>query len=368
LQSDVLGLITTAGGGLTLGDLEQLTERPPFEIERLLGGVFGRSVGSRTGATSAGYLDERVYLFTHETLRLVAEQQYGASLAAYRGRLHSWAGTYRQRGWPTDTPHYLLRSYPRMLASSGDLPRLVACATDQIRHDRMRYLTGGDALAVTEIGTAQQLILAQPDPDLTSLAHLAVQREHLTTRNSDVPFELPAVWAMLGQPTRAESLAKGLPDSARQATALTQLAQAAAAGGDHDRATRLTAAAEVTAQVSDPTLRAEVLARLARVVAAGGDYGKAEALVAQITAPSQRAKGLAWLAGRVAVGGDHERADRLIDEAKSLVAQTPEFPSGQRAKALGQLAEAVAVGGDHDRAEELTGQITDPDEWGEALG
>ncbi len=31
-------------------------------------------------------------------------------------------------------------------------------------------LTGGDALPFTEINTAQQLIRAQPDPDLTSVA------------------------------------------------------------------------------------------------------------------------------------------------------------------------------------------------------
>jgi len=60
LQRDVLGQITAAGGGLTLDDLEELTEQPPYEIEGLLGGLFGRSVGSRIGATSAGYRDERV--------------------------------------------------------------------------------------------------------------------------------------------------------------------------------------------------------------------------------------------------------------------------------------------------------------------
>lgn len=131
LQREVLGLITAAGGGLTLGDLEQLSKRPPFEIEHLLGGVFGRSVGSRTSSLAVGRAEERVYLFTHETLRLVAEKQYGKRLAAYRYRLHDWADTYRHRGWPADTPHYLLRNYPRMLASSGNVPRLVTCATDQ---------------------------------------------------------------------------------------------------------------------------------------------------------------------------------------------------------------------------------------------
>jgi hypothetical protein len=303
LQRDVLGLITAAGGGLTLGDLEQLTERPFFEIERLLGGVFGRSIGSRTPWRSAGYLDEQVYLFTHETLRLVAEQQYGASLAAYRDRLHTWADTYRQRGWPTDTPYYLRRSYPRMLASSGDLPRLIACATDQVRHDRMRDLTGGDALAFTEISSAQQLVLAQPDPDLTSLALLNVQRRHLTTRNRNVPVELPAVWAMLGQPTRAEALAKGLPDKAKRAKALTQLARAAAAGGDHDRTARLLDEAEsLIAQITDPDLRAGALAQLAGEMAANVDHERVEVLVAQITSEGLRAGWPGSLRRRLLVG------------------------------------------------------------------
>ncbi|MGH3721062.1 MAG: hypothetical protein ACRDRI_19885 [Pseudonocardiaceae bacterium] len=86
LQRDVLGLITAAGGGLTLGELEELTEQPLYEIEYLLGGVFGRSVETRTRT-----LGEQVYLFAHETLRLTAEQGFGKSLAPYRDRFHHWA-------------------------------------------------------------------------------------------------------------------------------------------------------------------------------------------------------------------------------------------------------------------------------------
>jgi len=297
LQRDVLGQITAAGGGLALSDLEELTEHPPYAIEHLLGGLSGRSVGSRIGATSGRYPDERVYLFTHETLRVVAEQQYGNSLAAYRDRLHTWADSYRQRDWPVDTPQYLLRSYPRMLASAGDLARLVACATDQVRHDRMRDLTGGDALAFTEISTAQQLILAQPDPDLTSLALLAVQREYLTDRNSNIPTELPAVWARIGHPTRAEALANSILSTDRRADALAAVAEVVAAGGDHDQAEAL------TAQITDPDRRAQALTQLAEAVAAGGDHDRAarladdaEALTAQITIPDQRAQALTQLA------------------------------------------------------------------------
>ncbi len=298
LPRRVLGLITAAGGGLTLGDLEELTQQPRYEIKHLLGGLFGRSVGSRTDPLSAGYPDERVYLFTHETLRLVAQEQFGYSLAGYRGQLHAWADTYRQRGWPTGTPHYLLRSYTRMLASSGDLTRLVACATDQVRHDRMRDLSGGNALAVTEISTAQQLILTQPEPDLTSLVLLAVQRDHLTDRNSNVPTNLPAVWAMLGQFARAEALANSIPRPNTRTDALARVARTVVAGGGHDRAE------ELTRLTVDPEGRVEALARLAAAAATAGDHDRAirladdaEALTEQLTTWHSRPEALARLAG-----------------------------------------------------------------------
>ena len=279
LQRDALGFITAADGGLVLHDLAELIGHPPFEIEHLLGGLFGRSVGSRSSTSSVGYPDERVYLFTHDTLQPVAEQQFGNSLAAYRDRLHAWADTWRHRKWPRNTPQYLLRSYPRMLASTQDLPRLVGCATDHTRHDRMRDLTGGDALALTEISTAQQLILAQPDPDLASLVLLAVQREHLVDRNSNIPIELPGIWARIGQPIRAEALANSITDPYRQAQALTGLAEAATTAGDHERAARLAGHAEVlTTQITDPDQQAWALTRLAEAVTAAGDHERAARL------------------------------------------------------------------------------------------
>jgi len=351
LQRDVLGLITVAGGALTLDDLAQLTERPLFEIEHLLGGLFGRSVGSRTGTSSTGFPDERVYLFTHETLRVVAEQQYDNNLAAYRDQLYAWADTWRHRGWPADTPHYLLRNYPRMLASSGNVRRLVVCATDQIRHDRTRSLTGGDALAVTEISAAQQLVLAQPEPDFTGLVLLAVQQEHLTYRNRNIPTNLPAVWAMLGHVARAEALANGIPNPNQRVWALTRVVETLAASSDDDRTTRLTNETEaLTAHISQPNQRAWALAGLADAVATGGDHDRAEALTEQITDPYRRAEALARLAETVAACGDHDRAE-------ALTAQITD--PNQRAWALAGFPGLVAPGGDDDRADALIERITD---------
>jgi Trypsin-like peptidase domain len=104
LQQQVLGYITASGGGLTLPDLEQLTGRAPFELNSLLGGVFGRSVASRSATPGLHRTGERVYLFAHETLQTIAEQQFGGTLAGYRDRIHRWADGWRERGWPPDTP------------------------------------------------------------------------------------------------------------------------------------------------------------------------------------------------------------------------------------------------------------------------
>ncbi len=285
LQRDILGLITAAGGGLTLGDLEELTKKPRYEIERLLGGIFGRSVGTRTRTPVSGLSGERVYLFTHETLRLTAEQSFGKSLAAYRGWLYRWADVYRQRVWPADTPHYLLRSYARLLASTEDLAGLVACTTDQARHNRMRDITGGDALAFTEISTAQQLLLAQPVPDLTSLALIAIQRDQLTDRNRNIPIKLPAVWARIGQLTRAEALANSIPSLSSRIKAMAEVAKVVAATGDLARALRLIIGAEaLVAQIPGTNdMRPEAILALASAATGGGDHDRAAALSCRST-------------------------------------------------------------------------------------
>jgi hypothetical protein len=411
LQRDVLGFITAGGGGFTLRELAELTEHAPFEVKHLLDGIFGRSVGSRIGTPLAGYPDERVYLLAHEKLGLVAEQLYGTSLVSYRDRLHAWADTYRQRVWPADTPLYLLRSYPHMLANIGDLTRLVTCATDVTRHNRMRSLAGGDALADTEISVTQELILAQPNPDLASLALLAIQREYLADPNN-VPTDLPAVCAGFGQLARAEALAKGIPDLSLRVEAFVHLIEVVAAGGHPDQAIRLATEAEVlTAQIANPKLRVEALIRLAavaatvgdhdcairliieavalttqitdlhsqiraliqvaemvaqvaEVAAAAGDHDRAKAYTAQITEPDLRAEALGRVAAVVATGGDHDRVARLVTQAEALIAQThPDL----RARPLARIATVAAATGNYDWAATLAAEITEPGLRAEAL-
>ena len=78
----------------------------------------------------------------------------------------------------------------------------------------MLDLTGGDAAALAEVRAALDRIAAQDDPDLASALALACHRDQLTDRNSHIPVALPAVWAALGQPTRAEALATSITEPA----------------------------------------------------------------------------------------------------------------------------------------------------------
>jgi Trypsin-like peptidase domain/NACHT domain len=360
-QRDVLGLITASGGGLTQHGLEELTGRPPYEIDDLLGGLFGRSVGGRVSPTPAvGRPAERVYLFTHETLRAVAEEQYGESLARYRGRLHAWATDYQGRGWPAETPLYLLRGYPRLLAATGDLGRLLGCATDRARHDRMLDLTGGDALAVTEISTATTLITQQPIPDLGALLLLAVARDHLTERNSRIPAELPAVWITLGHSARATALVNGVTNPETRVRALTSMVRAAIKAGDQDSAERLAVVAEQHARtIIDLGSRVEALAWL---IGIAGNHDRADRLATTaeqharaITDVGSQAHALTELTGAVAVAGDQDRAEQLASLAEQHARDIVD--PDLRAEVLAGL---VRVSNDHDRAERLAQEITDP--------
>ena len=368
LGYEVLGLVTASGGGLGHRDLQDLTGRPAFEIDRLLRGVFGRTVAGRAGPDG----EERVFLFTHETLREQAVGRLGAgALTGFAARLHDWADGYRDRGWPAGTPAYLLRGYPRMLADAGDLDGLVALATDSARHHRMLDATGGDAAALAEITAAVALVSTGHSPDLLAALRLAWYRDQLAARNTYMPAELPAVWATLGQPARADALARSKTNPYWQARALAMVAEAVARAGDHDRARALAADAErVARSITNPDEQAVPLAMVAEAVARAGDHDRARALAADaervarsITNPYKQARtrprvaqaaarALARVAEAAARAGDHERARALTSDAER-VARSITYPDLQ-ARALVSVAEAVTRAGDHERARALT--------------
>ena len=269
---DLLGLVTAAGGGLSAQDLAELTGSFLGQVERHLRTVTGRTFSDRDSTWQ--HDQGPVFVLAHEELQQTALDRLRGELNHWRDRLHAWADRYREQGWPTDTPEYLLRGYIRMLLEVGDLPRMVELATDRARLDRMLDVSGGDATARADIIAIQEFIRDQPDPDLAASLRLAYTRTYLDQRNRHIPPRLPAVWAALGHYTRAEALARSITDPSHQARALTQVAEAVAKAGDPNRAET------IARSITNPSHQAQALAQVAEVMAKSGDLDIGRRLLA----------------------------------------------------------------------------------------
>jgi tetratricopeptide (TPR) repeat protein len=381
-EQDLLGLLTAAGGGLSGTDLAELTGLSTWGIEDYLGTVSGRTFASRTGNWRPSSI---VYVLGHEELQQQATRFLGSSrLQSYRDRLHAWAKGYRDRNWPTETPEYLLRGYYKLLHSMGDDARMLMCATDPKRHDRMLDIIGGDTAALAEITSTQEAIASQAVPDVLAMSRLAVHRARLAERNDNIPANLPGVLVQLGLPSRAEALARSITDPSRQVQALAAVAREVAGGGDLRRAAILSNQAEGTVpSINDPYRQAHALAAVARGVAVAGDLrragilaGRAEALARSLTDP-RRAQALVAVARATASSGDARRAKSIAlsistwsERVQALVGVATEAANGGdwragrgialsisnrsgRAQALAAVAQAVSAAGDRRRSLEI---------------
>ena len=342
-QRDLIGFITASGGALTLSELQELTKLAAFEVENMLHGVCGRTVAGR--ADNALTTNRRVFLFTHETLRAQAVERLGHHVAVYRERIHSWIEGYRGQGWPSGTPVYALYGYYQMLTDQNDLSRMLHLAVDPRRHDRMLDIIGGDTAALAEIRTLQSLHLRTNGPDLYAMARLCVRRNALADRNAYIPTDLPAVWARIGDTTRAEALARAITKPLQLTRVLAALLDAVADVGDHDRATALIDDAEITSRaITDLFWRAQALTAVARAVAKAGHSDRAATIARSIAHPDRQARALTVVARAAAEAGERDRARAI---ARSIA------DPFERARALTALAQAAARADDHEQAAAL---------------
>ncbi|MEU5666747.1 hypothetical protein [Streptomyces longwoodensis] len=378
-ELDLLGFLTTAGGGLTEEDLSELTDLSAWEIESHLSAVSGRTFMSRSGRWRAG----TVYMLGHEELQQQAAKFLGVKrLEVYRQELNSWADGYRARHWPSDTPEYLLQGYFKLLQASGDKERMLACATDPDRHDRMLDIIGGDTSAIGEITTTQDFFVNQPNPDLLALSRLSIHRTRLSERNDAIPVNLPGVWAQVGRPSRAEALARSITVPFRRVQALAAVAREVAAAGILTQAKRISIQAEKALDdISDEYERAQGLAVVARATGEAGDSSHARALIKHaelatnaLTDVPRQGQVLVSIARATAAAGNVHRASEIADKistwsecALALMAISIESANAgdlaysrriansirsrsERAQALAAIARAEDFGGNHRKA------------------
>jgi hypothetical protein len=385
---DVVGYIAGSGGGLAKGDLSALTGAPPLKLDPIVRGVFGRSLQTRAPTDlrdAETNRAPRVYLFAHDTLRVIAEEQLGSELARYKQGIHDWIDSYASLGWPDTTPGYAVRGYLRLLTTTGDAARMATLARDPRRHAFLSRATASDYTALTEIKNAQELLTGQSTPDLQALVELAAYRHAISIRNQSISVGLPAVWAQLGRFDHAEALATGIarPDARDEALrAVTMVmaqarnfdraeAVARAINGPHGRdkvlqalaleaATTgdLTRAEHLAQTIADPDAQDETRRTVAAAIARTGDLTRAETLARSITTPYPRDKALSAVAAAIARTGDLTRAETL---ARSITTPYP------RDKALSAVAAAIARTGDLTRADAVAYSISNPDARERAL-
>ncbi|MFJ3581579.1 hypothetical protein ACIPPS_04960 [Streptomyces sp. NPDC090127] len=306
---DVLALLTAAGGGLTADDLAELTGEVPYRVKDLL----------RTGPGRTFALVGQSYILAHEELAVHAREMLGErELHRRRGTLHTWAEEWRAKGWPEGTPEYLLRGYVSMLRTAGDLDRMLTCALDEARHDRMMEETGGDVLAFEEIRMTEEACVRAGVPDLVDVVRLVIRREELEGRNGNVQGTLPWAWASLGQDRRAEALAHSIPSLDWRALALVDIGVVYLDRGDPVDAVRVWEDAEALADLPDYSGADEwevALAQLSIGWARAGRLDRAERLATGLVEPADRAVALPGVAGECARAGDAERVERLATAA-----------------------------------------------------
>ncbi|MFJ8081343.1 trypsin-like peptidase domain-containing protein [Streptomyces sp. NPDC096205] len=377
LQRDLVGLLTAARGTLTTDDLRELTGEPAFELNRRLSSAFGRilrlrgRVSGGGGSGPEGYGDDlalytsaRGYLLAHESLLSTAQQDLGPDLDIYLDRLHAWATSYEEGGWPERTPVYLLQPYGRLLAFLRDSGRLAALAVDARRHDLLRGATGSDAACLAEMGAAREILTHDAPGDLEGLAALAAAEDLVAQRNASLHPDIPAVYARLGRVRHAIGLAHSVLRPLDRARALSGVARELAETGDRRavglarEAVRL-AEAGPEADIGSPSWQV-VAARgvLAQALALRGLEGEAVQALAPLNPPRDEGRRhlVDALAGTAVLLADPTPAAGMLRRARQVAESIHFLP--HRVRALVTVAEAWSTAGAREEADEIYDAVT----------
>ncbi|MEV7000588.1 hypothetical protein AB0N62_23280 [Streptomyces sp. NPDC093982] len=336
IEREILGLVTAAGGGLSLRDLDELMEASTYQIGDTLSSFMGRTFEVRASAFGADGKVHETFLLAHEELHLRAEFMMGHhALHTYRQRLHEWAEAYKDNYWPSGAPEYLFRGYFSMLNSTHDLRRMISCGTDPERHQRMLEFSGGDAAALNEIRVAQGRIIEHENDYLIDMIRLSFFRDYLNERNAQIPRGLPSAWVLVGQKIRAEALARSIPQTRNRCAELIFVARELANSGDNGRASIVARDALILADKKE--LQCSALTLLARVAKDPEEINnflrRAEGVAQIIESPYSKVLALSEMAIVVAEKGLPDSI-RLLSDAEGIARETCSGYERQQALAL----------------------------------
>lgn len=393
----LVSVLAAAGSGLTAGELAALLRRRGKdadigEVEDTLGSSLGRSLMCLGDPDTA---DQAVYAFAHDTLLTEARRRCAADLTSYEDLVDGWADEYTDRGFPVDTPQYLLRPYSRELSRRAADPdatgircrqavdRLFRVVAHPARAHRLFERTGNPAVAGQEIETAQRTISQtrrrsglERHEVLFRLAVLALRRQPILAIGDGMAADIAVVRAHLGRARSSLDLATGIEDPERQVEALDEVVPVlAAAGQDRAAAQAAERALQAATGINDPARRVSALWKAAHALDLTGQADQASSAAEQalraavgINSPGALSTAVQCLAEAGHVEQAFSTAEQALEAATSI-----DDPAG-RAWALSEVARILAAAGlvsrassAAERAFRVTADISDSGMRTEAL-
>jgi hypothetical protein len=244
---EIVGFLAAARGGLRTKDLAKLLNVTVRDVEKPLRSITGRSLAYDHTLLSS----DRAYVLGHKELLAAAREEL-SDVAPYEERLCVWADDWHARGWPEDTPPYLLHHCGGLLQRTGDTARLTAYALDATRQHRL-VATAASDIALQDLDRAAKAVTGDSPADLEILAAVAASRDLISAAARPLPRAVSRALARLGDVPRAQSLALASPNPAGRAYALADTARTLTASGDwkaRDEARRLAREAETWARTA----------------------------------------------------------------------------------------------------------------------
>ncbi|WP_028064814.1 NACHT domain-containing protein [Solirubrobacter soli] len=360
----LLGALVVAHGGMTEEELAEVLEQPRRSLRAALRPVRRFLIGP-----------ERLDIFHHSLRGLVAGEFSAAELNELRTVFAGWCRTYGTRGWPPETPVYVLEHCADHYAET-DPPSAVALP-DRAWLTRQRDRFGAATGFIRDVATAIELA----DGDAPARVRLCLIGGNAVSAASTIPTPALRVLARCGGAEEARARADLAVSATKRAAALGAVAR----GTDAARAILADAIEQLAVAEFKFNDFVQVLFDL--VDTAGGDLPLLRRLLdvaASAEWEDERALCLAYVAGPLRAAGEPDAAAALVratlDDAraqenvdKTLLANLAvaagaaglddalsEIEAGATSSVeLGGLAEGWAHAGDLEHARALARRIAD---------
>jgi hypothetical protein len=266
--TSIAAVLAAASGPLTAIDLSEVLGLEYRQVLEVVHGRGGRSLipfrSSRSATASFRLahenLDDQVIFHlspraavTNRSLSEWRRARFDV-LAEWRNLLHTWANDWIRKGWPAETPEYLLGAdYVALLAQEGRAADVADLICHPKRAQRLYDVYTDDFVLLSQMRSAAHQLTVDGS-DIVQLARVLASYERYAARSAAVPTFMLQLLVLGGDNERAVRMALSKVDHSARAHALTGL---------HD-------VAQLVADASLTRLLDELMAQSRQLTSEGG--------------------------------------------------------------------------------------------------